>query len=327
LIFRPNDLTFEANLCLRAASSFNKCEDCVHICPQNALEINRDRVKFDADKCVSCGVCIGVCKPDAFSLNSFNIPVFIVWLSEQKKDKKLSCEEIGVCLAVFKADHLSALSLRANDEVVLDLSKCDKCEINQTGAVKLAIQNVAYDSNKLLKSFNKYISVETKVKEDRRSFLKKIHSSGESVLQNFSSEIRRPATRLLALSIKESNESEVKSVKIIDANLCTNCNDCATFCPTNALEAVNDGLSILHRPSECIACGICIGVCPSSAISSKQASIDDWLRSRLLVTFETKVCTDCKTLFSTAVKAEKCDGCGVFKEAFPDMFKTAAELS
>ena len=89
MIFRPNDLEFEPALCLRAASSVNRCEDCVHICTLNALSIKQDRIEIEKDKCVSCGACVGICKPDAFSLKSFNIPTFIAWATKQNNHFKL----------------------------------------------------------------------------------------------------------------------------------------------------------------------------------------------------------------------------------------------
>lgn len=325
MIFSQNDLHFDALSCLRAASSLNKCDDCIQICPLEAFSIKHDRPVLDKIKCVSCGACVGVCKPEALSLHSFNLPIFIVWASEQKKDQKLACDEIGVCLAAFRADYLATLALRLDAKLSIDLTKCNKCEINKDAKIESLIKTCVVGANELLAGFSKSIAMDSEISDDRRAFLKKLQSS-QTMFQNFGGEIKQPAGRMFALAMKEPSEYMAKDVKKIVPSLCTNCNDCVNFCPTNALESADNGQAILHRPSECIECSICEDVCVSRAIYSEKTSLSDWVRTRILISFETKRCSSCGAIFATATNSDKCNGCDVFLEAYPDMFKTAKEL-
>lgn len=43
------------------------CEGCVEACPVGALE-RKQKLEFDADKCINCGACVEACKHGALEL-------------------------------------------------------------------------------------------------------------------------------------------------------------------------------------------------------------------------------------------------------------------
>lgn len=325
MIFRDKDLYFDDTACLRAACSLNKCDDCLQSCTANAISVVQDRIKLDYDKCTSCGACVGVCRPSALTLNSFNIPVFVIWAASQKKDVSISCDEIGVCLSVFKSDYLASIALRSEHNISLDLTKCETCEYNLQGRLSAQILNTLYTTNSELDHFDKIIKANIAKNHTRRDFLSKI-ASAKRISEDFASPIKQPAGRMFALSIKEPTDDVFKTMKFIDIKSCNGCNDCATFCPTNALESIKDGLEILHRPSECIACEICVEVCEPDAMFTHGATLKEFVGSKVLVKFEHKKCVECGVVFTTSVGEDKCDVCGKFTASFPNMFKTASEL-
>lgn len=59
----------------------------------------------------------------------------------------------------------------------------------------------------------------------------------------------------------------------IDADACTGCRMCATFCPTGALRKFgeDDGgetpFGVEHCPGDCVKCGLCRNICPAHAIT------------------------------------------------------------
>lgn len=57
---------------------------------------------------------------------------------------------------------------------------------------------------------------------------------------------------------------------IIDADLCSSCQMCATFCPTGAIAKFKDAdgtFGVMHNPSDCVKCRCCTDICPEGALS------------------------------------------------------------
>ncbi|HIW76266.1 MULTISPECIES: 4Fe-4S binding protein [Gordonibacter] len=75
----------------------------------------------------------------------------------------------------------------------------------------------------------------------------------------------------------------------VDADRCTSCRMCATFCPTGALRTCdNNGVwGLEHRPGLCVKCGCCVDVCPKDALSladevpAESLVADTWTRFNL----------------------------------------------
>ncbi len=70
--------------------------------------------------------------------------------------------------------------------------------------------------------------------------------------------------------VVENVESRIIGAVSIDANACTSCRMCAVFCPTGAIEKLDDAarglFGIVHRPAACMQCRLCESICPASAI-------------------------------------------------------------
>lgn len=65
-------------------------------------------------------------------------------------------------------------------------------------------------------------------------------------------------------------ESRIIGAVEIDGSTCKNCRMCAVFCPTGALERVDEGaggvFGLIHRPAACMQCRLCESICPVQAI-------------------------------------------------------------
>ncbi|WP_457596082.1 4Fe-4S binding protein [Hydrogenimonas sp.] len=119
------------------------------------------------------------------------------------------------------------------------------------------------------------------------------------------------------------------SGKKIDAMACTNCQECAMFCPTGALSILQDNTGIIFQLGKCIACGICNDVCQPRAITDDDAfdlvsfAFD---RMSLLVKHELAICEECKVAFPYKGGEKVCDRCRDFKNNFSDLFTLARDM-
>lgn len=84
-------------------------------------------------------------------------------------------------------------------------------------------------------------------------------------------DVEEPNTGLF-LSVEMSHE-EIVSIKVplINAEKCSGCGACASFCRFNALAMVNK--KVLVFPELCHGCGGCMLVCPERAITEKDERI------------------------------------------------------
>ncbi|MFC2070527.1 glycyl-radical enzyme activating protein [Chloroflexota bacterium] len=67
-------------------SSCNNCGKCIDVCPENAIIIKNESIRFDRKKCTACGECIGVCAPGALTVYGKQVSVEDVF-KEVNKDK------------------------------------------------------------------------------------------------------------------------------------------------------------------------------------------------------------------------------------------------
>jgi NAD-dependent dihydropyrimidine dehydrogenase PreA subunit/coenzyme F420-reducing hydrogenase delta subunit len=57
---------------------------------------------------------------------------------------------------------------------------------------------------------------------------------------------------------------------IIDTDICSSCQMCATFCPTGAISKYVDedgAFGVVYRPRDCVKCRCCSDICPENALT------------------------------------------------------------
>jgi NAD-dependent dihydropyrimidine dehydrogenase PreA subunit len=55
-------------------------------------------------------------------------------------------------------------------------------------------------------------------------------------------------------------------IELISASRCTECDICVRICPTNVFDAVEGGVPVIARHSDCQTCFQCEAYCPADAI-------------------------------------------------------------
>ncbi len=328
--------------CLRNDYFHNNCTFCIDICPQEAFEIFRAKLRILTNKCINCSACVGGCPSEALNLESFDENNFAL----NNSDILLSCQKNIPCLGTFDNEHLLFMALKL-DELNCDLSKCDSCEVNKNSKVKEKIENNIKTSNEFLKAIEieKKITIKTDIEINQRRYLfstiidkaKLKDEKREKIeLDNlkrvplkrelFSKAINKIIENLKVTEV--SNFYFLKFKKI--ENSCINCTDCVEFCPSDALFKSSDESTILFQVSKCINCNICNDICKFKSIKSiDEVDLIDFALNlaKPLITHNMKVCNECKTPFSYKGGDLICSRCLEFKEDFKDIFKLATEFN
>ncbi|MFX1563523.1 MAG: 4Fe-4S dicluster domain-containing protein [Promethearchaeota archaeon] len=65
--------------------------------------------------------------------------------------------------------------------------------------------------------------------------------------------------------LAKTRQKTSKKLAFVDVELCGICQGCATVCPVNAIDVLENQAQVI--PGKCTGCGICIKVCPVGAIT------------------------------------------------------------
>ncbi|BBG64734.1 ferredoxin [Hydrogenimonas sp.] len=247
---------FDSFSCLRSDYAKNECSICIDLCPEEAMVFDRNRLTLDRERCTGCAACVGSCPTEALISEVFDPNIFAVEFPKRSGGGLISCKESLPCLGALSVEHLITIALRSESEPVCDLAHCKECTVNSNGNVLKSIERSVEEARSFLKSvgIGKGISVRYDLSGDadagRRGLLKKLTGIAAEFSQDVhrseqaaSSEERVPLKRVIlknslkAVAEDFGDSSAVESLfsfaanKKIDADSCTNCQECAMFCP------------------------------------------------------------------------------------------------
>ncbi|WP_201352211.1 4Fe-4S binding protein [Hydrogenimonas urashimensis] len=349
-----NLFKFDYFKCLRSDYAKNECTICIDLCPEEAMVFDRKKLTLDTERCTACAACVGSCPTEALASEVFDPNRFSLEFASQQKPL-ISCKENVPCLSALSSEHFIAIALRKEGGVECDLSHCAECSVNKDGKVLASIEASIAEANRFLEmfGFERLVSMRHEAQENapdagRRMLFKKLANAvkeageedGMRELIHLNDE-KQPLKRiLLKNALKKVSESFPKETtreaafsfvvgKKIDAISCNNCQECAMFCPTDALSILKDNTGILFQMGKCIACGICNDVCqPRSITDDNSFDLVDFAfdRMQILVKHRLEICEECKVAFSYHGGEKVCDRCKEFKENFSDLFTMAKDL-
>ncbi|MBI9032756.1 4Fe-4S binding protein [bacterium] len=67
-----------------------KCEDCISICPVQAISIQSGRAVIDQEKCIQCGICV-----NGNFYDYEGCPVKAIWVKSQFEEDDFTDESLG----------------------------------------------------------------------------------------------------------------------------------------------------------------------------------------------------------------------------------------
>ena len=86
-----------------------------------------------------------------------------------------------------------------------------------------------------------------------------------------------------------------------NSDKCTGCLACLNECRIGALSTDESGLILQHRVAMCVACGICVHVCPEAALSLTTGAVlgDTYFQTVRLAQADPMACRKCGKVFGT----------------------------
>lgn len=345
---KVNLLSYTSTSCLRNDYAHNECDNCMVICPENVLVMERGKYTIK-EGCTSCAACLGSCPTEALVLETFDPNSFVLELTS-KEDKAVSCKKDASCLGAFDIAHYMTMALKNETEVTCDLSHCATCEMNKENALfediegKIDLANIYLDSFGIEKKIAKNMEAE-ETKQSRFAMFKKAHSTVTNSGKEGATDIfaqsgsKIPLKNLMLKNALRENMQAISNPKMkinpifasqeISFDKCTNCHECVMFCPTDALFGTDDKQGVMFNGGNCIACGICHEVCVEDAIHTpKEFDIVPIIYDRVeeLVRYEMAQCLECNCAYPYKGGEQICHRCKEFVEERGDMFTFAKDM-
>ena len=347
-----HNMQIEVSLCAPFRTPKSGCSICADICPIVAIRISGNGVEI-AGKCIDCGVCVSGCPNSVFRMKERNDEKIIEEIRATGKGQeafRISCQrgdaraDLSVpCLGrLTEAMFVEAIKTGISRIEILQ-PECRKCPNSKAsshieGMISRALaiyEMVDAEKDKLivkkiplqplLKEPGKSVSrrellsaFRTKAVEVAAACLSEVGTEGEGK-ETFREVInKRPENfkrRLLiqALegfpSLKEVHmpSADAMLAEIEVSSECTACGVCVTLCPTGALtqEWEEEKFCLSFKPSVCTNCRVCVEVCMPEAIWIKDsARLNYLMEDREIKVFEAKrkTCSVCRIDFVGAVK-------------------------
>jgi MinD superfamily P-loop ATPase len=268
-------------LCLNQRICSHNCAKCQEICPQNAIEINKETGIVTLNShCTNCGLCLSECPAQAIVWKHFmRYPLKIRDEKAEVFCTKLKCDGYASCLVNLSEYELAYLAMKAELHLCVDKAVCMKCNPNIIGHIDRQIKRVnSFLAKVKLKPIEFSWQQDQAVGEMNRRelfqffFTKLKQSIGEVLpIANQLSDYRILLVEELQRNFAESTGDAApffQGAKGLQA--CTMCGACVRACRNKALQIVIDGATnsyaLRHDQTLCTGCNVCSIICPEKAI-------------------------------------------------------------
>jgi len=322
------------SICQYSARLGTGCSLCLSSCKFGAVKQGAGGVSIDGLKCEECGACVAVCPTGAMQNRRFDDKSFVEYI--QSID--LLLPDSTVVIGDEAALHLLWWQTRGErfDKVFfLEYSKVQSLSLfhflfllnMQAGKVLLLSESV--EGTELLKQVSLANALVTSLYNTSERVIvckteeMKSHLSGDLQLEALVSQSeqelfvnrrRELSTTLQALVVNSGKVADVKPGNYIsfatlscNTERCTHCLACLNDCRIQALSANAEQLTLNHTGSMCVACGLCVQVCPEDALelSPRFTLQPRFFQPTEMAKAEPMACRSCGKVFGTRKSFER----------------------
>ena len=124
---------FRAERCVRYRYVYSECNRCAEACPHEAIRLFDAGVEVLAERCQSCGLCVGACQTEALSQNGISAD-YLLKITAGSKQATLACapseaagDAVVPCLGALHPVVLAELSRQGIAVELAGMEHCADC--------------------------------------------------------------------------------------------------------------------------------------------------------------------------------------------------------
>ncbi len=326
-------VTCDRSICQYSGRLGAGCNLCLSSCLFGAVSQGEEGVTVDGLKCEECGACVSVCPTGAMQNRRFDDESFVElfrdidlsadsvvvigdepalhalwWQTRGKRFEKVFFLEYTQvhCLSLF---HFLFLLSRGAAKVILLSEASGGAELSRQVSLANSLVTSLYNTTERIVIY-KTEEVEQHLSRDQQT--EALVSNDEQGL--FVNRRRELSASLQSLVANSGKVADVRPGDYIsfatltcNRDRCTHCMACLNDCRIQALFADEEQLTLNHTGSMCVACGICVQVCPEDALElSPRFKLDSqFFKPAEMAIAEPMACKSCGKVFGTRKSFER----------------------
>jgi len=326
-------VTCDRSICQYSGRLGAGCNLCLTSCTFGAVSQGTEGVTVDGSKCEECGACVSVCPTGAMQNRRFDDESFVEFF----RNVDLSTDSVVV---IGEEQSLHALwwgtkGKRFDKVFFLEYSQVQSLSLfhfmfllklgagkvfllSDTNGGTVLSRQVALANSLVTSLYNTTERVVIYRTEEVEQYLSRDQQT-EALVSNdeqglFVNRRRELSAALQSLVANSGKIADVRPGDYIsfatltcNRDKCTQCMACLNDCRIQALSADEEQLTLNHIGSMCVACGICVQVCPEDALelSPRFKLNSQFFKPVEMAKAEPMACKSCGKVFGTRKSFER----------------------